>query len=92
MQWQSLGTAEPWTHLLGFGELRNRSESVGAVSSCVRMVSACGFETSATAGQGRCFRRPSGACGLMHRDGQTDIRPSLTTPPLQLWEGMAEVS
>lgn len=45
---QSLGKAEPQTHPLDFGEPRNRSGTVGAIRSCLRIVSACGFETSAT--------------------------------------------
>lgn len=48
VQWQSLGKAEPRTHLMGSGEPRNRSGTLGAIRSCLRTASACGFETSAT--------------------------------------------
>jgi len=80
VRWQSLGKAELRTHLSR--EPRNRSGTVGAIRSCLRTVSACGFETSATAKQGRYCTRPSGACGLTHRDGQTESPPGDTLPPL----------
>lgn len=53
------------THLLG--EVGDGSGAGEAMRSFLRTDSACGFETSATAKQGRCSKRASGA-----PDGQTE--------------------
>lgn len=45
-------------HLLG--EVGDGSGAGGAMRSFLRTDSACGFETSATVKQGRCFMRASG--------------------------------
>lgn len=45
---QSPGEAEPWTHLLAFGEPRGRSGALVSIRSCLRTISAYGLETSAT--------------------------------------------